>query len=335
MLQDEYRLTLDLVKAECQRQIESAGLPLGIRDALSDRNILFGEHPSALVVLSPVMYGAFGGSNIAETVPAGAAMEFLLAAADVLDDVQDLTAAEQGQPENVLHTHYVNEIELVTALLLLGEQSMISMIGGKLDSSRVINALSIFNTFKMRSFSGQYKDAHGKVGFATDLESSLQITYGKSGSLGRCAAQMGAALQTSRKSDIELAGEYGEHLAVARQLHDDVANLWPGTGKLEDLEQLKNTMPLSFSLTRSLNGASHAQSSLRTLVHLEGFDNSKGREANLNGHIGEAREEVFSGGGIHFTMLRSLIHLVRARTVGRRIEKLAPGEGVLERLTAI
>lgn len=340
MIQDEYRLIIELVKRECGRQIDVAGLPEGLRAELTKRGVLFGEHPVALVALPLFMYRAVGGAHIHEVSAAGAAMEFLLAAADVLDDVQDMTPPGTGIPSAVgTHSHYVNEMELLTTLLLLGEQSAISMMGGVLDAGRVSLANSVFNTFKVKAFVGQYADAHGRVDFSTDIETCLRITRGKSGSLGRCAAEMGAMLGTDDKSMVELAGQYGEHLAVARQFHDDVANLWPTTGRLDDLEQLKRTLPLTYVLNRAENGASQRLSSLKTLVRLEERPQSTWQKQTVgNGHtsdISRAREEVFRDGGIHFAMLQSVINLVKARSLGRQIEQLPEGEGMLERLASV
>ena len=341
MIQDELGLIVDLVKQECDRQIEAAALPEGLSSELTGRSVLFGEHPMALVVLPLFMYRAVGGDNIRDVAAAGAAMEFLLAAADVLDDVQDMTPPVTNSRTAVgTHSHYVTEMELLTTLLLLGEQSIISLVDGLLKQQRVARAISVFNTFKLKAFVGQYADAHGRVDLSTDIETCLMITSGKSGSLGKCAAEMGAILGSDDKSIIELAGQYGEHLAVARQFHDDVANLWPSTGRLDDLEQLKQTLPLTYVLNRGENGNNggvHAVSSLETLVHLEDAPEPTWNGEHTNGHrtdIDSARDEVFRDGGIHFAMLQAVINLVRARSLGRRIERLPKGEGMLERLAS-
>lgn len=332
MLHNEYQITVDLVRRECEQQIKSAELPAGLQDLIQEREILFGEHPLALAVLPIVIYRALGGPRPADIAPAAAAIEFLLAAADVLDDIQDGAVPDRADPQ--LHAHYVSEIELVTALLLLGEQAMISLIKAELKAERVAKAASIFNTFKLRSFSGQYADAHGALNPDCDVETSLEITRSKSGSLGRCAAEVGAALATGDSRTIELSGDYGEHLAVARQFHDDVANLWPSTGKLDDLEQLRATLPLTFTLSRAGGETSGSALSLQTLAKPGARGSSNGVTPLLNGDLLRARDEVFAGGGVHFALLQAAISLVKARSIGRRIEKLPPGEGVLEQLAS-
>lgn len=338
MSQDQYNETIARIRLECVHQLDDANLPSALREAIEQRGVLFGEHPGALVALPVLMYQTVGGAGDAEVVAAGAAMEFLLAAADVLDDVQDMALPESAIDGEALHAHYINEIELVTALLLLGEQSMVSLFRGNVPYERATRASAVFNTFKIRSFSGQYQDAHGYIRADSNLATSFQITCGKSGSLGRCSAEIGAALATSDPDLIALAGLYGEHLAVARQFHDDVANLWPVTGQLEDLEQLKSTLPLTFALAKGADGKNKPESDLGTFVHLEELDGREQlhwKDSPVNGHVKAARDEIFSGGAIHFALLQATINLVRARSLGKQIEQLVPGSSMLQQLASM
>ncbi len=331
---DSYTAGLEIVKAECERQLEVAELPSGISDALVDRKLIFGEHPEVMAILPLIMYQALGGKKPDQAAPAGAAMEFLLAAADILDDVQDLYVPEEARPPDRMQAHYITEMELFTALMLLAEQSVVSLAERNLPIGRATNAMSVFNTFKLRSFNGQYTDSHCKVDFDSDLESSIAITRGKCGSLARCAAHMGAALATGDRKKQELAGEYVEQLALARQLHDDVSNLWPRTGKGDDLEQLKRTLPLTYTLRQSSAASTNGNSHLARLVKMDAAVGPIVQTPLEPADLGLARDEIFRAGGIHFTMLQSLKHLVNARNVARQIEKSVPGAGMLERLAS-
>lgn len=335
-MKDDYSVAFDIVKEECERQLKVAELPVAIQNALDERGLIFGEHPEIMAILPLLTFQASGGPStpeaLKEIAPVGAAMEFLLAAADILDDVQDLYVPDHAQLPDRLQAHYISEMELFTALMLLGEQSVISLLGNNVSVDRATRAISIFSTFKRRAFAGQYEDAHCKLDFASDLESSIAITRGKCGSLARCSAQMGATLATDDNSVVEMAGQYAEHLAIARQLHDDISNLWPRTGRGEDLEQLKGTLPLTFSLNLSGNG--YGNSSLSNLVHLENAVGPKVINSPGDEEVSKARQEIFNSGGIHFGMLQSLIHLVKARTYAQRIENMPVGEGMLGRLAS-
>jgi geranylgeranyl pyrophosphate synthase len=316
-----------VVKKECERQLEFSGLPTGMRQAIDRRGVLFGEHPHSLAALPLVTFAAAKGVRLEDAAAGGAAMEFLLAAADVLDDIQDGGVPEDdGEDDQAL---WVRETEILTALLLLGEQSALSLFGSRLQPRRVSLAVSLFSSFKLKAFSGQYMDAHTTIDLSSRPEMSLEITSGKSGSLGRCAGEFGAALATDDPVTVELAGRFGENLAIARQFHDDVANLWPSGGKMDDLTQLKSTLPLTFSMAVAERGNGHGESALAEMLRGE-----PDRRDPLDQVVLTARDEVFNLGGAHFAMLQAIVHLVRAKTIAVEFERRSPGCGILQLLGA-
>lgn len=324
-----YREILDVVRKECDRQLEHSGLPGEVKSALARRQVLFGEHPVTLAALPIVTFCAAKGVRRDNAAPAAAAMEFLLAAADILDDIQDNTPPLGFDEREDEHGAWVRETELLTALLLLGEQSAMALFGSDLQPRRIALAISLFNSFKMKAFSGQYVDAHTTIDPSSHPELSLKITSGKSGSLGRCAGEFGAVLATDDPDLVEMAGKFGENLAIARQFHDDVANLWPTGGKLDDLTQMKNTLPLTFSMAVSSRANGHSDSALGELMD----GDSEAYEA-VDQIVQTARDEVFDLGGAHFAMLQAIVHLVKAKSIAQEFERLSPGCGMLELLGA-
>lgn len=316
-----------MVEAECKRQLKFSGLPAEALQDIESREVMFGEHPVSLAELPLITFRAAGGSEIQDAAPAGAAMEFLLAAADVLDDIQDDTPPVGAPEDEDERDQWIRETEILTSLLLLGEQSALSIFNSSLKQRRVALAVSLFNRFKLKAFSGQYLDAHTTIDSSSRPEMSLEITAGKSGSLGRCAGEFGATLVTDSPEIIEKAGRFGEYLAIARQFHDDVANLWPSSGKLDDLTLQKNTLPLTFSMAIGDLANGYDESALQNLIERE-FE----RYAPADENVLTARDEVFTLGGAHFAMLQAIVHMVKAKTIAQEFEKLSPGCGMLRLL---
>ena len=322
-----YKETISLVKKECERQLRFSGLPEGMRRAIDSRHVLFGEHPVALAALPSLTFRAAGGALSEDAAQAGAAMEFLLAAADVLDDLQDDTPPPEADDDEDERAQWVRETEILTSLLLLGEQSALSLFETGLQPGRVALAVSLFNSFKLKAFSGQYMDAHTVIDPSSHPEMSLEITSGKSGSLGRCAGEFGATLATDDPAIVKMAGRFGERLAIARQFHDDVANLWPMGGKLDDLLQRKNTLPLTFSMAMNEMADGNDESTLQSFM-----DCAAARESAGDAEVLTARDEVFNLGGAHFAMLQAIVHMVKARSIADEFERMSPGCGLLELL---
>ena len=296
---------LDIVKDECGRQVARSGMPDQILIALARPTLLFSNHPTFLSVLVLAGFQAAGGTDNKRVAPAAAAIEFLLAAADLLDDIQDDVVS--GDQPAVGRSQLLPEIELIVALLLLSEHSALSMFESGMSHERVSGAVSLLSALKIKSFNGNYDDAHSVFETESKVERSVELTYRKSGSLGRAAGQIGAALATDDDQLIGSITRFGELLAVAAQFNNDLQDVWPGSSKVDDIVHGRSSLPLSFAFPDGSgeNG---------------GTPGAKAPEMEQSGdasvqQIALVRDEVHRRGGIDFTVLQILIHLTKAKTL--------------------
>ncbi|MBN4064714.1 polyprenyl synthetase family protein [Dehalococcoides mccartyi] len=316
MAQTKSNRYMQLVMDECARIVGNRLIPNSIADELfnsvTGNGLLFSDHPMALATLPIAAYEAAGGRRLEAAVPAAAAMEFILTAGDILDDLQDgdLVAEEGGHPQN-----YVRATELITVLLLLAEHAIQSTDSKLVHRSRITKSIANFSMYKMKAFAAQFDDAHAQDSIETTPLQVLERTQSKSGSLGKCAGTLGAILATDDPAVIELAAEYGEHLGVIYQLKNDISDLWPGYGSLDDVISGKATAPTSFSLAVSnVESGNSALSRLLENQHPQQDDREK------------ARTEAFESGGIHFAMIQSFAHLARANTVALKLSDLVDAD---------
>ena len=303
---------LQMVRDECARIVGSRLIPKSIADELGESKsanaVLFSDHPVALATLPIAAYEAVGGKRSVLAAPAAAAMEFLLAAGDILDDLQDgdLTADSGPSPNN-----YVRATELITVLLLLAEYAIQSLDSNHFSAEQRFRVYSIFTKFKLKAFSGQFDDAHAVDSSVTTPKSVLERTQEKSGSLGACAGILGAILGTPNVEKISMATQYGEHLGIVYQLKNDVLDIWPGYGSMDDVTSGKSTSPTAFTL--ALSDEEKGNSPLSNLL-----ENPYSESAALE----DARTEVFGSGGVHFTMIQIFSHIARANTLAKNIANL-------------
>lgn len=312
------------VTEECKNIVGNCSIPSAIADALTlpdadGKSLLFSDHPMSLATLPLVTYLACGGSNPKDVAGAGAAMEFLLTAGDVLDDLQDRDIRFTGPDA---HDGYTRTTELITALLLLSEHAIGTINPDQISPDRILRSIRTFARFKQQAFAGQYADAHAQDSTYTKPKQILERTQKKSGSLGKCAAEIGAILATDDQNTIDLAAEFGEHLGIVYQLKNDIFDLWPGHGMLSDATSGKATAPTAFSLAV---GDSEAGSSAVSRV----LENLRPRADDVE----LAREETFDSGGMHFAMIQSFAHLARSRTIAKQISARTNSEHV-EKLLA-
>lgn len=280
-------------------------MPDQILIALARPTLLFSNHPTFLSVLVLAGFQAVGGTDHKRVAPAAAAIEFLLAAADLLDDIQD-DIVSGGQPE-AGRSQLLPEIELIVALLLLSEQSALSMFDSGINHERVSSAVSLLSALKIKSFNGNYDDAHSVFETESRVERSIELTYRKSGSLGRAAGQIGATLATDDDQLVDSVTRFGELLAVAAQFNNDLQDVWPGSKNIEDIVHGRSSLPLSYAFPDGPPGNGEPSGTKAPETEQSG-------DASLQ-QIALVRDEVHRRGGIDFTLLQILIHLSKAKTL--------------------
>lgn len=314
---------LKIVADECARIVGNHMIPRVIADELSipkDKGgILFSEHPVALAALPLAAYEATGGDDARDIAPAGAAIEFLLAAGDVLDDLQDnpMPPAASG----IVHAEYVRKTELVTALVLLSEHAILAIRSEKVPTARILRVARIFSKLKCGAFTGQYDDAHATDSASTTPHQTLQRTQKKSGNLGKYAGILGASLATDDEDSIELAAKLGTHLAMVYQLKNDIRDIWPDSGFLDDATTGKATSPTAFALAigEGEAGSSAVARLLENKVHSDS-------------DVENARNETFKSGGMHFAMIQAFAHLARTNSIADQLASKHQSPNVLTTL---
>jgi geranylgeranyl pyrophosphate synthase len=312
--------TVGLVRDECQRQISVSGLPHSILAPISDTETgdLFKGHPLTLTALPLLVYEAAGAGRAGDVAAAGAAMEFLLAAGDVLDDLQDGAPQLSDLTGAGAVLYSVRQSERIVALLLLCEQALLSLNATSLPQERVARAAKLLSDLKLRAFAGQIEDVEETADGDGDPTKSLEIVQKKSGSLGRAAGAIGALLATDDTAMVRLAAEFGERLGIICQLNNDIADLWPGAGKLEDLAAGKATLPVAYA--NSINAT--------RLPELAAAPGNGGSRQGL----AAARDRIFESGGIHFTLVHVGVQLVKARGIARQFQAMNPASRLGELL---
>ncbi|MEX0761510.1 MAG: polyprenyl synthetase family protein [Dehalococcoidia bacterium] len=302
---------LDAVRAELSRQVLSSGLPRKLQAEILQESpersgVLLSGHPATLAALPLAAFESAGGGLASLAASAGAAMEFLLAAGDVLDDMQDAAGPpDEGGPA-AFHA------ELISALLVLSQGALLGIAGDSIPGRRVLKGLSILNQLEVRALAGQHVDVSADGAAVSSISDSLATTVAKSGSLGRCAGMIGAALATDDVDVIDKHGKFGEHLGTVYQLMNDIDAVWPGGSESTDLSLGRSTPPISFARLSDLN-ADAAVAAFMDAVS-GGKPSSKDMEVRV-------RKALLESGGIHFAWVQASIHRARAMAIAEDIRK--------------
>jgi geranylgeranyl pyrophosphate synthase len=152
---------------------------------------------------------------------AAAAVELLHEASLIHDDVLDQSLVRRGRPSvpekfGVRVAAYLGAFIASTSVSILAE--VCEAEGAVLD----LDLLCVLAQAQLEEGLGPPQDS------AAQRQRSLRVIQGKTGSLFKLAAQVGAALSPpgiSHDAVREVAGPFSKHLALAFQLRDDLADL--------------------------------------------------------------------------------------------------------------
>ncbi|MDP6455665.1 MAG: polyprenyl synthetase family protein, partial [SAR202 cluster bacterium] len=276
-----------------------------VLEALSGSSrVLPDGKPTACSAITYLAFESAGGQNPQQVVPNVAAMEMLMAAYDVIDDIQD---DEEPLPED---RHAFGELfETVSILLLAAHSEIVKASEFGVPMDRVITCLKLFDQMGIQSWRGQTLDMRLETQHGVSIKESLQASQLKSASLVRCAAQMGAALVTDHPEQIDLYGEYGWHVGIVAQLMNDAAGVWPGGANKSDLRLRKKTLPIAYALNLPPDTSEH----IRTVQDFYDADEtSTSRETDV-------KQALWSCGAIHYTWMIAAQEKVKAKRIGHTL----------------
>jgi geranylgeranyl pyrophosphate synthase len=240
MFRADLWVLLGQAREDLERTVNRSGLPADLNRRIlarleHDHRLLDSEESAGIALLLLLCQeSAAGGGKVRPATGASTAMQLLLAAGDLLDDVQDGDYEWEGR-------HSSEPTETVAALLALAHGALATTEGVPPD--RLANALRLFARYELMALGGQSADARQCDNRPSSPSEAVAATRRKSGFVGRCAAEVGAALGTDDPQLISLHGQFGELLSTIHQLMNDISGVWPGGPHSNDIQLNRRTVP--------------------------------------------------------------------------------------------
>lgn len=181
------------------------------------------------------------GGEPVNAVAAAAAVEFAVAAADVVDDLVD----------DEWDSGIVPWRQAANATLALSQlaQSCALDCSAALGSTRAQRISSFIAQGMAAACAGEDLDLVLETLPMASEEQAHNMTWQKSGSLVAMACQVGAATATDDPTILELVGRFGAHVGIVAQLLNDIAGVDPDEpGRGSDLRRKKKTLPIAYAL---------------------------------------------------------------------------------------
>ena len=225
-------------------------------------------------------------------LPVGAAIQLMLAAGDVFDDLEDADSPES------LSAKYgaALSISAATTLLILAERAINRLKTTGIEDSVTIRSCDIFNSYYSIACTGQHLDLSAPHNSPVSEDRYLKILGMKSASQIECACHIGALIATADNGIIEAYSDFGRNLGMAAQIANDLLGITGG----KDITMRNITLPVLYALTNA---------NKKTRMEIEKYYvNSSGETPDVE-HI---KNLLFDTGAVYYTTLKQEFYRQKA-----------------------
>lgn len=242
-------------------------------------------------------------------LPVAAALQFLMAAADVFDDIEDADSSESLAARYGLGV----ATNVATTLLILAERALVRLKERGVEDCILVRVVDTVNSFYTTACAGQHLDLSLTPEMAVTEDDYLRLAYMKSASTVECACYVGALLAQAGEELIDVFAQFGRNIGIAYQIGDDIRGITHGS----DIAKRKISLPVIYALTQT-DGMAREQLELA-------FEKSSIHSPDPT----QIRDLLFRTGAIQYSAIkvelykqRALDILCEAERMGANVERL-------------
>jgi len=304
LLRDEIEVLLDPLS-------ETVSLHSLIKEPLTKKRRIFATEKALdrpWPLLSLIVSEAISGSY-ERVIPVAAALQLLMAAGDIFDDIEDADSSESlsARCGSAVATN------VATTLLILAERAITRLETRGVENRIIVRVMDVVNSYYTTACAGQHLDLSLDSELVPSEDTYLRVIGMKSASQIECACHVGALLAKTNQELIGKFSEFGHNLGMAAQITNDIQ----GIVHRGDIINRKVTLPLIYAFTQT-DGEVHKQ-----------LEFAFGKPSLSSTDQAQIRDLMFNTGAIHYAMVRmdqykqqALDILSEVKETGGRIERL-------------
>jgi geranylgeranyl diphosphate synthase type I len=304
-----------LLHEELEAVLATLPCPMGLYDLLKDSipqpgRVLpaGGAHDRPWSLMPLIVCDAICG-QFERALPAAAALQLLMAAGEVFDDIED---ADSTQSISYRFGPAV-ATNVGTTLLILAEKTIPRLRLRNVDDRCIVSVMSAVNSYYSTACAGQHLDLTLIPEQALSEEDYLKIADMKSASTVECGCHIGALLADTGQFFIDKFSAFGHNLGMAAQIANDII----GVLQKSDILKRKATLPVIYAITQT---SGRDQDQLRMVFS---------PQSNAAPDPEIIKNLLFRTGAIHYTTIKmeyykqqALDILSEAEAAGVRVERL-------------
>ncbi len=273
------------------------------------RALAIGTHSSQPWPLLPVMVCEAISGRYEQALPAAAALQLLISAGDVFDDIEDADSPES------LSAKYGPAIatNVATTLLILAERGITRLKIKGVEDCMIVQVMDAVNSYYTTACIGQHLDLSLSSKMDVPEDIYIKIASMKSASQIECACHIGALLATADQELVKTLALFGHNLGMAAQITNDILGVTSGS----DILKPKISLPTVYALAQA-EGEAYSQLAA-----------AFGERSKAIFVCQQIRDLIFGTGAIHYATIkmeyykqRAYDNLLNAQRSGASIEQL-------------
>ena len=247
------------VEAELRTVLESREMPLyrmmsyhlgwedGSGQALADAHQ---PRPHGVACLKACLAS---GGDLEIGLPAAAAVELVNGFSQVHDDVQGGHPRRDDRDAVWWVWGPAQAINAGDGMHALARLAIFRLQDSGVPPAEAFRAVQLLDMASLELCEGRFRDLEAQERIDMTVDDYLQMAAGKTGALYGCAMKLGALTASADSGVQDAVGVCGEKLGVARQLRDDLREVWRADDDPppEDLLNKKKLIPVVYALDKA------------------------------------------------------------------------------------
>jgi geranylgeranyl diphosphate synthase type I len=216
------------------------------------------------------------GGDMAQVVPAAAAVELIHNFSLIHDDIEDASEERHHRPTVWKLWGQSQAINAGDAMFTLAYVALLTLKERGIADEKVTSSTKMLGLACLELCEGQYLDVEYENRLNITLEDYLEMAAKKTAALFAVSTSLGAYLGRVDSKLVDFFHLFGKELGIAYQIYDDILGIWgteEGIGKSAgDISQRKKTLPVVYALQNSEGEARKRLERLYSQKSIEGED---------------------------------------------------------------
>jgi geranylgeranyl diphosphate synthase type I len=195
------------------------------------------------------------GGNMAQAIPAAAAIELIHNFSLIHDDIEDASHERHHRPTVWKLWGESQAINAGDAMFILAYFALLRLKEKGIADEKIVSSTEMLSLACLELCEGQYLDVEYENCLDTTVEDYLDMATKKTAALIAVSTSLGAYLGSEDARLVNFFYLFGRDLGIAFQIYDDILGIWGMeeiVGKSAgDISQRKKTLPVVYALQNS------------------------------------------------------------------------------------